>query len=401
MLFRLEVENFYSIRDRQVIDLGAADNAPEIEDRLLPAWRGADVRAPKVVAIFGPNASGKSNVLRALSFIAWFVRDSFALQPGAKLPFERFNNTEALEAPTRLAVYLGGVADPTSEQTEAAECAYMYEVVLGGPGGDARVLREALHYWPAGKKTRLFERTDEGPVVAAKAFDLSGYRQALDKVLRPNVSVISTLTQLKHPFATSIWDAASRVTSNIFIERTDGLEDQMIRYYVDNPNALDALNRELQRIDLGLTGMEIAQGPNGPAALFSHVGLTHKMPLTLESHGTRHFVRIFPALWYALQSGGIAVLDELDTTIHPMVLPEVLRMFYDKARNPYDAQLWMSCHNASLLEELSKEEVLFCEKDAGGETRLYSLRDIKAVRRTDNYYKKYLGGVYGAVPNIG
>jgi predicted ATPase len=70
-------------------------------------------------------------------------------------------------------------------------------------------------------------------------------------------------------------------------------------------------------------------------------------------------------------------------------------------RNQQNAQLWMSCHNASLLDELIKEEVYFCEKDSRGRTRLYGLQDIQSVRRNDNFYQKYLGGVYGAVPQLG
>jgi hypothetical protein len=61
----------------------------------------------------------------------------------------------------------------------------------------------------------------------------------------------------------------------------------------------------------------------------------------------------------------------------------------------------MTCQSASLLETLDKEEVLFCEKDERGRTSVYSLKDIKSVRRGENYYKKYLGGTYGAVPHFG
>jgi hypothetical protein len=61
----------------------------------------------------------------------------------------------------------------------------------------------------------------------------------------------------------------------------------------------------------------------------------------------------------------------------------------------------MSCQNASLLEELSKDEVFFCSKDEQGATSVYGLRDIAGVRRIDNFYKKYMSGTYGAVPNIG
>lgn len=125
------------------------------------------------------------------------------------------------------------------------------------------------------------------------------------------------------------------------------------------------------------------------------------LPVQLESQGTRTFIRIFPLLAAALQTGGIAVVDELDLSIHPIVLPEIMRWFHDIERNPHNAQLWMTCQNASLLEELVKEEVFFCEKDSKGRSAVYGLRDIQAVRRNDNYYRKYLGGVYGAVPNIG
>ena len=130
-------------------------------------------------------------------------------------------------------------------------------------------------------------------------------------------------------------------------------------------------------------------------------GLIEALPASLESHGTRLFIGIFPYIIQALQNGGVALIDELDLAIHPLVLPEIIRWFHDPERNPHGAQLWMTCQNASLLESLAKEEVLFCEKDSRGRTTIYGLRDIQAVRRGDNFYRKYLSGVYGAVPNVG
>src|SRR5258707_3909351 len=81
MLFRLELENFYSVRDLQVIDLRLADNVPAIAHRFAPIHLGYKWRAPKVVTIFGPNASGKSMVLRGLTFLSWFVQHSFLQLP--------------------------------------------------------------------------------------------------------------------------------------------------------------------------------------------------------------------------------------------------------------------------------------------------------------------------------
>lgn len=401
MLHTLEIENFFSIFGPQRVDLRVAANVPDSPGRFAPVWEGANERAPKVVAIFGPNASGKSTVLRAISFIAWFVRESFSLQPDAPLPFERFNNRVGQSHSTRLSVSLAGLVDPSGGQ---AQCRYSYEVELGGPQGQtATVQSEALYYWPppAQRKVRLFERDAEGQVVAGSAFTLTGYRQALEKILRPNASVISTLAQLKHPFATSIWEAAQRVYSNILIERTEAIEDQVIRHYASNPKLVEALNREIERIDLGIRAMRVEQGVNGPIALFTHEGHDGPMPLVLESQGTRMFLRLYPVLLHALETGGIAVMDELDTAIHPLILPEILRWFHDPARNPHAAQLWMTCHNASLLEELVKEEVLFTQKGPDGRSEIFGLGEIRAVRRDENYYRKYLSGSYGAVPNIG
>ncbi len=401
MLHQLEIENFYAVRDPQVIDLRVASNVPDTPGRFAALWEGSSERAPKVVGLFGANASGKSTVLRALSFIAWFARDSFSLAPGAPLPFLRFNRNDAVQERTRLAIQLAGV-NPVDWLL--GEVRYGYEVVLGrSPDGHDQVLREAMHYWAhdSGRKVRLFERDAEGKVKTGPEFGMTGYTQALGKVLRPNASVISTLAQLQHGFATTLREAAQQVFTNMQIERTQTVEQEMVHFYASNPPLVEALNREIERVDLGIQAMRIEQGPNGPLLLFSHEGHDGPMPLHLESQGTRAFVWIYPFLQRALDTGGIALLDELDTAIHPLLLPEILRWFYDPKRNPHHAQLWMTCHNASLLEDLVKEEILFTSKTGDGRSEVYALSDVQGVRRDDNYYRKYLSGIYGAVPRIG
>lgn len=403
MLHHVEIENFYSIRDRQVIDLRIGAHAPVDTPRYAPLWKGSAERAPKVVALFGPNAAGKSNVLKALAFIAWFAKDSFSHNPQARMPFERFNDATMLEAPTRIAVQVGGVEEPSrADDPEAPQCRYAYEVTIAG-GMEHRVVHEGLYYWPrtASRRVRLFDRDRNGQIKAAKAFDIKGFSQALEKVLRPNASVISTLAQLKHPFATFIWQSVSTVVSNILIEKVEGSDDKIALFYSSNPSLLEKFNRDVERVDFGIRSMRTEMGPTGPTIKFEHEALTHPMPLMYESHGTRQFVRLYPYISYALETGGIALLDELDTAMHPVILSEILRWFYDEERNPLNAQLWMTCHSASLLEELSKEEVFFCEKDSKGRTRVYGLRDIQSVRRSENYYRKYLAGLYGAIPEIG
>jgi hypothetical protein len=408
VLHRVEIANFYSIRDPQVIDLRAAGYTPDEPGRLAPIWRGANERAPKVVTIFGANASGKSNVLKALSFLTWFAKDSFQLTPsgaGAWMLYQRFNDTEMLSSPTRLAVYFAGPVDlERPDDPDVAQCRYGYEVVVGSPVDEPhRVLRERLLYWPRdlGRPVRLFDRDEQGAVQAGRAFGLAGYNKPLQKILRFNVSVICTLAQLGHPAATVLWRAAAGVAYNILVQKAEVNDEATAKNYADNPQMLLRLNKDLERLGLGVRAMKLQEGPGGLAAWFEHAGLSGAVPALLESNGTRQFIRIFPLIFQALELGSIAIIDELDLTIHPVVLTEIIRWFHDPERNPRNAQLWMTCHNASLLEDLTKEEVLFCEKDSAGRSTIYGLRDVQAVRRTDNYYRKYLGGVYGAIPHLG
>ena len=403
MIFRVEVENFYSIRDRQTLDLRAPANAPRGGDRLADCWRGSVERAPKVVAVFGANGSGKSNLLRAVSFATWFVGSSFSLPPGVPTPHEPFNHAAWVQKPTRLKFWLSGPENlRASDRDGSVECPYCYELAISN--GDSRtVIGEGIFFWPSGtgRRTRLIERFEDGSVRASKLFGLTGYQGALAKVLRPNASVISTLAQLNHPIATAIAVWAQGTRSSIFLEKVEFEDEVVLRRYIDDPDMVRGFNREIARVDVGVRALEISRGSEGPEVRFQHEELAVPMPAIYESHGTRQFLKLFPLISDSLATGAIAIIDELDAAIHSMILPEIIGWYHDPARNLHNAQLWMTCHNVSLLEDLSKDEVVFCEKDRRGRTETYGLNDVKGVRRDDNYYRKYLGGVFGAVPRIG
>ncbi|MCX4137204.1 AAA family ATPase [Paraburkholderia sp. SEWSISQ10-3 4] len=409
MIHSLEIQNFMSVRDCQLIDLGVGSAVSDFPERYAETWTGSGQRVPKVVAFFGANAAGKSTVLRALQYLSWFVKDSFQFGAGNSLPFEPFWDNSSEGMPVRLAVEFAGPekffpgTQPGISFMSDARCRYMYELNLQLVDGRRTVLREGLYFWPsrAKRRVRLFERNATGDVDAAKEFALGSHRAVLKKILRDNASVIATLAQLDHLPSLALREAAGKFSSNIFLEKLAVNETAMLQYYQANPTMLASVNNDLASIDLGIRSMSIVQGSNGPVATFRHEGLSRDVPLMLESHGTRQFLQIYPYLAHVLQFGGIAVIDELDLAIHPRVLPEILRWFYSKERNPHGAQLWMTCQNASLLENLTKEEIYFCEKDSTGGTSIYSLKDIQGVRRVDNFYRKYMGGTYGAVPTIG
>lgn len=403
MIYKIEIENFYSIRARQVLDLRARGNAPSDSRRLAPCWKGSLERAPKVVAVFGANGSGKSNLLRALSFVSWFVSFSFTLTTNSRIPYKPFNDDASLQQPTRLKLWLSGNEFlRTTERFDGAACQYCYELTIGN-GVNQDILSESVFYWPAssGRRTRLIERLEDGTVKAGKAFGLSGYAGALKKILRPNASVISTLAQLNHPASSKIVSSSSMTKSNILVDKFEFQDEMILQQYIARPQLTEEFNREISRVDVGVRGLGIQRDKDGPQLLFQHEGLAVAMPFFMESHGTQQFLKLFPLISDSLATGSIAIVDELDAAIHSMILPEIIGWYHDPSRNPHNAQLWMSCQNVSLLEELSKDEIVFCEKDRQGRTEIYCLNDVKAVRRDDNYYRKYLGGFYGAVPQIG
>jgi hypothetical protein len=403
MIRRLEIENFYSIRETQIIDLTVNAGVSEEEGRFGSLHDRSGVRVPKAVAFFGANASGKSNVLKALAFLRWFLVQSFEAPPDGPIPILPF--LDGNSSPTRVKVqfdWFADLADPSPNSTSSF-AQYLYEVSVAGSAGlPYRVVSEELRLQPpSGKSRRIFVRSENGAVESGSSFSLKGLSHILAK-LRPNVSVTSTIAQFAQHTPTNVllgW--AKRIASNILFEMIPLNHEAVFRYYAERPFLVDALNRQLGRVDLGITEMSIIYTQNGPLGQFQHSGLQGPLLFPFESEGTRQFVRVFPILWEVLQLGGISVVDEMDSTVHPMLLPEILRWFYDPAINLHQAQLWISGHSASLLEELQKEEIFFTEKDGQGRTKIFGLKNIEGVRRVDNFYQKYLGGVYGAVPKIG
>ena len=130
MIFRLAVENFYSIADRQELDLRVAENAPDERGRLVRPWPNAPFRYPAVVALFGANASGKTNVLRAISFLRWWTVDSFHARPGSSFPLLPFQFSPRQVEPTRLEVDFAGPVDLNVAADELQLCTYTYELEI-------------------------------------------------------------------------------------------------------------------------------------------------------------------------------------------------------------------------------------------------------------------------------
>lgn len=405
MIYKLEVENFYSIRERQVIDLTVGRRVPDEPGRLVPIYYGAKDRAPNVVAIYGANASGKSNVLRAITFLTWFVEHSFGFPAGQQLPYHKFQTSEMIGKESKFSLSFTGLEDHDDPDTSRT-CPYFYDLTLSPRevGRGDYVVSENLYYKPYDtiRPIRIFERKGRREIKTGQKLGASNKEiSVLESIIRPDASLISTLAQLNNSLAIALVAAARSVETNILVTRFDQNEFSILQGYANDQELLSALNRDIKRIDLGVDQVQILARNGAPIASFSHAGLDFPLEMWGESQGTQHFFRIYPVLYRILQTGGVAVIDELDSAIHPNVLPEIARWFSDPERNPHGAQLWMSCHAVSLLDDLLKEEVLICEKSSDGASQIYSLGDISGIRRGENFAEKYLGGSYGGIPSIG
>ncbi len=406
MLRKLSIENFYSIKERQVLDLAVPGNVPDLPVFGIEKEISA-IRIPKVISIFGANASGKTTVLRALGFLKWFLVNSFNQPPTNNLPLSPFANTDGQDGISRFEVEFD------SDLMEGEKpCIYRYclELKHGFSNINPRKLRlnpvvksESLYYAPAGKFRRLFHREadqiKDSPEFKVKIKDYP------PQTFRDNASVIATLVQYNHAISKNImWVLSTFYTNVPLMQKYDFDLSKTIEYYASNDEVLKKLNSKIQMLDLGIENVFMSatyNSGNVPMLLFKHSGLNYELAFDFESQGTQNFIKLFPLINYALESGGLLILDEIDNDIHPALMPEIIGWFHDERTNPRNAQLFMACHNASLLEHLEKEEIYFTEKTPDGKTEIYGLKDIAGVRRVDNYYKKYLGGVFGAVPNIG
>jgi len=395
MIKELVISNYFSIKHAQTLDLSVAGNARQRDGYFASHQDVPKLVLPQVVVFFGANASGKTTVLRALSFISHFVRDSFHYSPNATIPILPFGSAESRREATALS--LSFVTTLPVGVRAGHPVSFRYELVVA-PGAN-EVARETLTYAPLQRTRLLFER-DGSRVRTGEDFDLSAADPALAKI-RPNASVVSALAQFNHPLATALYRAAGQFGSNVgHFGKVELSTDRLQQIYRADAALLEAVNRDVRKIDLGIEQIEFGAGNAGAPMVFRHRGLDAPIQFDFQSHGTRKFLGLYPRIHHALSTGSICVLDEIDSDIHPTLLPEIVGWFRSPERNPNFAQLFAACHNPTLLDDLVKEEIWFTEKDDFGCTSVYGLKDIKGVRRVENYRARYLQGAFGAIPRL-
>jgi uncharacterized protein len=398
MLVELRIQNHRSIRDEQVLTMeaGRVGDPDDARPRMIAGHAGAVL---PVAAVYGANASGKSNLLDAIDWLQEAVQDSHrGWHPDEGVPRDAFAWGESATLPSLFEVTFlrDGVR-------------YQYGFVTD----DERFLEEWLYAWPHGRRQTWIEREGDRFKFGEH---LRGENRLIQEVTRPNALFLSTAAQHRHEqlgpvhrwFDTinaAAWDDAS-------------LESWLSSLLAsDRPHAtLEAIKGLLRAADLGIVDLRQEELTGGRARprprrqgqiLLRHQGDDEAwLSLDQESGGTLRVLELARPMLRTLASGGIMVVDELERSLHPLLASRLVQQFNDPKQNPRHAQLVFSTHDTNLLGTtlgepvLRRDQVWLTEKDSQGATVVYPLTDYKP-RKAENLERGYLQGRYGAIPFLG
>lgn len=439
MLLRFGVENHGSIRTYQEISLVASklkDSARSLFNVQGTPGESDDVAAnhaqilvAPVLALYGANASGKTTVLKAFDFFVSGILVSHSGSSSSEgTDYEPFRLDE--ESRTRPSRY--------DADFVLGNLRYHYGFSVDGK----RVVSEWLYSFPLGKprqvRTVLFHRDASEADEFYFGKPLKGENKQISKLVRPNSLYLSAAAQNAHPQLSPIFEFfASKVSRRL--DNSEGralLPDQLLAYFGDNTERREKALQFLRAADIGISGIDFSKVPveekdqifmleleklvnrhvKGSSDLnlvkkerakvqLLHSGLDNRsypVPIRHESAGTISLLRLLGPAITRLAEGGVLVIDELNSTLHPLVSRELIALFSNPETNPGKAQLIFSTHDTNILSEkvLRRDQIWFAEKDHVGSTHLYSMSAIK-VRATDNLEAGYLAGRFGAIPFFG
>lgn len=412
MLIQFRYKNFKSFRDDTILDFSAtkitehADRVVQIgNEKILPT-----------AAIFGANASGKSNVIQAFRFMTTYVIESFAFGGEGD---DKKSKTKKLKQTPFLFDKDSKDAESSFEvyfiSSEEAGCkSYNYGFTLDQSG----IVEEWLNAkskTARSYKTVFYRNRDE--------LDLSGLPAKSQEIIRmtlePETLIVSLGAKLKISKLKCIrdWFYDTNFTNfgnpieNVFLSSLipDGFADdkdvqkKVVDYFASFDSSIVGFNVEVIKSDdedsrhIKIDALHEVIGSDEFASI----------PLEEESDGTLKMFALYPALQDTLESGGVLFVDELNARLHPLLVRGFLITFLNPETNPNHAQLVFTTHDSWQLSNnlLRRDEIWFTEKEQSGVSTLYSLADFvdedgSKIRKDESYEKNYLLGKYGAIPTL-
>lgn len=417
MLIGFSVGNYKSFKETVTLSMVASSITEEDkelnENNVFPI--NDKLSLLKSAAIYGANASGKSNLVAAINFMKWFVLNSSKeTQVSEAIDIEEFRLSTQTEKEPSFFEIVFILEDKTFR--------YGFEV------NALQVVSEWLSQADDTEEKMLFERDFDNYILD----DFPEGQNISDKT-RSNALFLSVVAQFNGKISGKILLWFSKT-----LQLISGLEDRQYRKETlesfENDRHRHDIIEFIKKLDLGIAGIEIINQPvfviaNNTAIYGSSYGSLYPISVTQttvytshpkydadgkqismerfdmekhESEGTNKLFALAGILLDTLRTGKILLIDELDARLHPLITRELICLFNSNETNPHNAQLIFTTHDTNLLSSKTfrKDQIWFTEKDNKGATDLYSLVEYK-VGKNASFERDYMIGKYGAIPFIG
>ena len=398
MLIRFSFKNFKSFKNENCLDMEAT-SLKEHEYNIAKTENGDYL---KVSAIYGANASGKTNVLQAFSYMKKRILVSDDSKVNTPLDEENVFSFMINNEPISLEVEILAKNNKIYK--------YGFDILKD------KIISEWLYEKRINKFYEIFERTENNIKVKDNKNKLLGLANIDERSLFLNVYtkidknnedfnnvyewfINANYLDLGDP---KFEDALNKRISLRIVE-DEKYKSELLSFIRTFDSTIDSIN-------ISPNSLEELKNTNGVVK----VELVHNydegknaLPLSLESNGTMKMFHLFDFLMDALKNGMVLFVDELDAKLHPLLTRYIINLFHNSETNKGNGQLIYSTHDTVNLnkETFRRDEIWFAEKDKNGVSEIYSLSDYiiedgnaKKVRNDATYNKDYLTGRYGAIP---
>lgn len=413
MLVEFRVQNFRSLRDEQLLSMVASKDKTMLETNAVETGLSAVPHVLKSSVIYGANASGKSNLIKALQYMRDVVLQSAAIPPGQLFnvkPFLLDEDSAASPVEFEVTFLLGKIR-------------YQYGFTMNAE----RILSEYLLVYKAFKPQRWFERRfddDTGQDSYEFGSGLKGTKQVWEKATRSNALFLSMAVQLNSEGLRPVYDWFAKKL--VIFNEQEQLNSRFTVQMLKQPDSRKQICDFLQAADISISDIDVqtrkvpgqalhvdmvagktelkSEQVEQHQLLFSHVTEQGKAVFELadESSGTRNLLFLAGPVLDILQKGCVLVVDELDTSLHSLLVHELVRLFHRNEINQGDAQLIFSTHDTSLLgapDLLRRDQIWLVEKDVQQASMLVALSEF-SPRKNEALERGYLMGRYGGIPFV-
>jgi AAA15 family ATPase/GTPase len=406
MIQEFSIENTFSIKNRQTISFEAVGDT----DDELHCIDINGTKLLKLAGIYGANAAGKSNILKAFNYYIWFILNAFShLKPDGGtglVPFV-FDKTLFKYGSFEITFYINSVR-------------YQYSLVLN----TVRVISESLIYDNLGNTEIIFTRKsiENDPRVGIYNwfFGNSIYIASIEipqKMTRPNTTFLNTAAQLNINFLKDIYQYFSEMYMDLVVP----FDQKLYIYTADQLEKDEKSKKEIVSLlkiaDLGINDVYLeeilvsnenliplknySKDNKSMAISFLHDYNNFKIqiPYQLESRGTQRLFELAGPLVELIHGNKFLLIDEIESSLHDDLLEFFISTFL---KNNSHSQLLFTTHNQDLLDSklLRDDEIWFVQKGEDGGSEFYSLTDFEGVKQGISRRKLYKAGKFGALPII-